>query len=296
MIRMKTSTLIVVLVVLGAITGIWFWMGTGKTSAPLPSTVADHKNATYIIDGQPVALVDGYAEAPAASGSASKTVTRYFGNEATGDLNGDRQDDIAFILTQDRGGSGTFFYAAAALKTADGYQSTNAILLGDRVAPQTTEIRNGQVIVNYAERKAGEPMTTQPSIGVSKYLEVQGTMLAEAPKVTYVNSSAEMITVDLPFPGAVTGKSFSVIGKARGAWFFEASFPVQVLDKNGGVLAQGIAQAQGDWMTSEFVPFKADIRVPDPYIGPATLVLKKDNPSGLPEHDASISFPFTIEY
>lgn len=117
-----------------------------------------------------------------------------------------------------------------------------------------------------------------------------------SPKVSYLNSSADMITVDLPFPGAVTGKHFSVIGKARGTWFFEASFPVEVLDKNGKVIAQGVAQAQGDWMTTEFVPFKADIKVPDSYTGEATLVLKKDNPSGLPEHDASISFPFTIEY
>lgn len=114
--------------------------------------------------------------------------------------------------------------------------------------------------------------------------------------VTYTNASADMITVELPFPGAVTGKAFSVIGKARGTWFFEASFPIQVLDQNGALLAQGIAQAQSEWMTPDFVPFKADIKVPDSYIGPATLVLQKDNPSGLPEHDASISFPFTIEY
>ena len=114
--------------------------------------------------------------------------------------------------------------------------------------------------------------------------------------ITYVKSSSDMIVVELPFPGSVTGKEFSVIGKARGTWFFEASFPITVLDKDGNTIAQGIAQAQNDWMTTEFVPFKADIKIPDTYIGKATLVLRKDNPSGLPEHDASISFPFTIEY
>lgn len=115
-------------------------------------------------------------------------------------------------------------------------------------------------------------------------------------KITYTNASVDMIRVELPFPGAVTGKEFSVIGEARGNWYFEASFPIQVLDKDGTMIAQGIAQAEGDWMTTEFVPFKADIKVPATYIGPATLLLQKDNPSGLPEHDASISFPFTIEY
>jgi len=115
-------------------------------------------------------------------------------------------------------------------------------------------------------------------------------------KITYVNASEDLIKVELPFPGAVTGKSFSVIGKARGNWFFEASFPVLVLDKNRKELAVGIAQAQGEWMTTNFVPFRAEIKAPESYIGPATLVLIKDNPSGLPEHDASISFPITIEY
>ncbi len=113
---------------------------------------------------------------------------------------------------------------------------------------------------------------------------------------TYNNASPDLITVQLPYPGAVVGKQFSVLGKARGSWYFEASFPVKVLDKNGNVLAQTPAQAQGDWMTTEFVPFKADLTVPQSYIGPATLVLKNDNPSGDPARDKSLSFPITIEY
>lgn len=121
-------------------------------------------------------------------------------------------------------------------------------------------------------------------------------VLPAASSPTYINASANLITVTLPFPGAVTGKTFSVIGQARGTWFFEASFPIEVKDKNGVVLATAVAQAQDEWMTENFVPFKAEISVPESYIGPATLILKKDNPSGLPGHDASMSFPITIEY
>jgi len=118
----------------------------------------------------------------------------------------------------------------------------------------------------------------------------------ENESIIYNNASAELIKVELPFPGAVTGKSFSVIGEARGTWFFEASFPIQLFDKDGKLLATAIAQAQEDWMTENFVPFKADITAPESYIGEATLVLKKDNPSGLPDKDASISFKITVEY
>src|SRR3989344_39825 len=115
-------------------------------------------------------------------------------------------------------------------------------------------------------------------------------------KVTYDRASTDLITVELPFLGAVTGKEFSVIGKARGMWFFEASFPIDVLDKDEKILVQTFATAQGEWMTENFVSFKGEVKVPASYIGPATLVLKKDNASGLPEHDAHISFPFIIEY
>ena len=176
---MNKQTLVgIAVVVVVAIIVSWFWFAsTAKAPAGLP---ADYKNATYIIDGQPVTLVNGSASTPVAPGSASQLVTQYFGNDATGDLNGDGTLDTAFLLTQNAGGSGTFYYVVVALKTAGGYLGTNAVLLGDRVAPQPTEIQNGEVVANYAERKAGEPMTTEPSVGVSKYLRVTAGTLEVA--------------------------------------------------------------------------------------------------------------------
>ncbi len=116
-------------------------------------------------------------------------------------------------------------------------------------------------------------------------------------KITYTNATADLIVVELPFPGAVTGKDFSVVGRARGYWFFEASFPIDVLDKDGKILVQTYATAQDEWMTEDFVLFKSElIKIPESYIGPATLVLHKDNPSDMRQFDASISFPITIQY
>jgi hypothetical protein len=136
--------------------------------APCPEN-NDYKNIAYEIDGQTVILKNG-------------TSVQYFGNDAIGDLNGDRRRDVAFLLTQNPGGSGTFYYIAVALKTVDGYQGTNALFLGDRIAPQTTEIRNGEVIVNYADRKIDEPMTANPSVGISKYFKVINNKIVEAIK------------------------------------------------------------------------------------------------------------------
>ena len=148
------------------------------SSAEMPP-LGSYKDATYQINGRSITLVNGVYESETAPGSASRIITRYFGNDAVGDLNGDGREDVAFLLMQDAGGSGTFYYVAVALRTAAGYQGTNAILLGDRIAPQTTKIENALVIVNYAERKPDEPFSTKPSVGVSKYLKVIDGKLVE---------------------------------------------------------------------------------------------------------------------
>ena len=160
---------------------VFFLARTYYKSAPLISS-PDYKNISYKIDNRDITLKDGISELDIVPGSASKLITTYFGNEAHSDLNSDGTEDVAFILTQSGGGSGTFYYVVAALKINDVYRGTNAILLGDRIAPQNIEIKNGQIIANYADRKPGEPMTTPPSVGRSKYITLSGTILVEAPR------------------------------------------------------------------------------------------------------------------
>jgi len=87
----------------------------------------------------------------------------------------------------------------------------------------------------------------------------------------------------------------TIRGKARGTWFFEASFPVTLNDANGTILGQGIAQAEGEWMTTAYVPFSLTLTFIDPPTTMGTLVFHKDNPSGLPEHDAQVSIPVRFQ-
>lgn len=80
-------------------------------------------------------------------------------------------------------------------------------------------------------------------------------------------------------------------GEARGTWFFEASFPISLLDAQGNELTVAIATAQSDWMTTDFVPFEATLTFAVPTSTTGVLVLRKDNPSGLPEHDDKLLLP-----
>jgi hypothetical protein len=103
------------------------------------------------------------------------------------------------------------------------------------------------------------------------------------------------VTILKPAAGAAVGKTFAVEGEAPGNWYFEASFPIQVRDGEGNVIGRGIAQAQSDWMTTALVPFKAEVTLSGEYTGPARLILLRDNPSGLPEHDDAIEVEVVIK-
>ncbi len=89
----------------------------------------------------------------------------------------------------------------------------------------------------------------------------------------------------------VISSPFSIEGSARGSWFFECSFPVRVLDQSGKELGVGVAQAQSDCLTADFVPFKATVMFTRPTSSAGSLVLQKDNPSGLPENDQKVILP-----
>lgn len=102
----------------------------------------------------------------------------------------------------------------------------------------------------------------------------------------------ELIRLETPLPEAVVMSPLTITGQARGYWYFEASFPVVLTDWDGRIIAEGYAEAQDDWMTEEFVPFKATLTFEQPSYGErGMLILRKDNPSGLPEHDDALEVP-----
>lgn len=92
-------------------------------------------------------------------------------------------------------------------------------------------------------------------------------------------------------PHQIVASSFTVEGEARGSWYFEASFPVELIDGNGKQLVIVPAQAKSNWMTTDFVPFSVTLSFEKPTTATGTLILRKDNPSGLPENDKELQIP-----
>jgi hypothetical protein len=141
----------------------------------------DPLDAVYRIESRELRLHAGEASWRAAPGSATRVRTRAFGTPVRGDLDGDGDEDAALWLTQTPGGSGTFYYVAAALNEGRGYRGSVAVWVGDRIAPQALEIRNGVITANYADRGPGQAMALPPGEGRTAYLTWSQDRLAPVP-------------------------------------------------------------------------------------------------------------------
>lgn len=136
------------------------------------------------------------------------------------------------------------------------------------------------------------PTIVTPTPTDSMPVETDITVLPSVPAETVPTAVVEpMITVSAPSSNATIVSPLTVTGSARGTWYFEASFPIELWDASGNMLVQTHGQAQGEWMTENFVPFTSTLTWATTTATSGTLILRRDNPSGLPEHDRSVSIP-----
>jgi heat shock protein HslJ len=170
---MKNSILIFIALLVIALAGVYLYSSGKEQGDDIPNVEnSSPKNATYLIDGERYTLIKGRAEVESAPNSASKNVVTMFGKPQFGDMNRDGEDDALVILTLTTGGSGTFYYAAIAANVNGEYQGTDAILLGDRITPQTHFVQNERGMVNYLVRNPGESFAIQPSLQQSLHLQL----------------------------------------------------------------------------------------------------------------------------
>ena len=108
------------------------------------------------------------------------------------------------------------------------------------------------------------------------------------------SSLRAFVRVSRPALDESPSSPMTISGRAVGPWFFEGSFPVQLVTTDGRVLASHFVMAQGEWMTTDFVPFEGQLEFEVTEPTEAVLVLTRDNPSGLPEHDASVRIPLVL--
>lgn len=118
-----------------------------------------------------------------------------------------------------------------------------------------------------------------------------------APTVFY-----DLIKIEKPKEGQTISSPFVAEGEARGQWYFEATFPIILVDWDGRIIAESYAEAQGEWMTENFVPYSGVINFESPYkkgdpdfMKRGAVIFQKSNPSGLPQNDAAAEIPIVFD-
>ena len=131
--------------------------------------------------------------------------------------------------------------------------------------------------------------------------DIQKAVIRSIKFISTENEEAK-VRIESPEPQEKVSSPLNVRGEARGTWYFEASFPVILVDWDGRIIGEAPAQAEEDWMTEGFVPFEAAIEFESPYqegdpefMKRGTLILQKANPSGLPENDDAVEVPVFFE-
>ena len=108
-------------------------------------------------------------------------------------------------------------------------------------------------------------------------------------------------TADLPIvvnikDNQTVSSPIEIKGKARGSWYFEAVFPIQLVDTSGNIIASTQARAITDWATTSFVDFTATLDYAKATSSNrALIILSNDNPSGNPDFDQSIFIPVVLK-
>ncbi len=215
--------------------------------------------------------------------------------------------DLVLPFVVQYGGSGTFNYLGLFEKMDRTYVLRDSLLIGDRVAPEALVIlanTQGEVgeftaRLSYRDRKLDEPMSAIPteprtmSVSVKNHRSDSVAILSRDG-----HHYKDLLIVKTPLVDEAIATPLSVVGMARGSWFFEGSFPITLVDAAGKTLADGQATASGEWMTAEYVPFSATLTFTLPSSMTekrGRLILKKDNPSGLKEHDDQYEIPITFK-
>lgn len=109
----------------------------------------------------------------------------------------------------------------------------------------------------------------------------------ECPNVMYTSGKGDEVIVYTPNDSDTIASPLTVIGQIPGSWATEGDFVAVLKNSDGVQIAESVVTINGNWMTDDLVPFSTTIAYND--TGTGTLVLQKDNPSGLPVNDDQVA-------
>lgn len=168
--QVRQAVLVVTITFVAVVGFIWFNFANRPGVPGDPGLSTKVSNLVVTIGDRTFTMFNGFAAQEAVSGSAAQNTVRIIGEPAPGDANRDGYRDAALLIENDLGGNGRFYYAVLAVDENGSYRATNALLMGDRIAPRTVDFLDWHFVYNYLARQSGEPMTADPSVTQSLWI------------------------------------------------------------------------------------------------------------------------------
>ncbi len=106
--------------------------------------------------------------------------------------------------------------------------------------------------------------------------------------------AADFIEITNLQPNATVASPLTIKGKAKGMWYFEGSFAVELVNAEGNTLAKEPAQAKGKWMIEKLAAFTATLTFETAEDEHGKVIFHRANPSGLAKNEMTYSIPVTF--
>jgi hypothetical protein len=100
----------------------------------------------------------------------------------------------------------------------------------------------------------------EANIGIDDVVTVAKNSQLKATQDKISNMKNSIVLNNLEPLSQITSSS-TITGKAVGSWYSSGNFDILILDESGHQLATSTAVAQSEWLTTDFVNFKADIKL-----------------------------------
>jgi len=119
-----------------------------------------------------------------------------------------------------------------------------------------------------------------------------GNPSASMPTTICLRDYGDTIKLITPTADDKFSSNMTIRGKATKEWFLNGNFPIKTLDNAGWIVTQGVAVPEGEPDALGFVNFSSKVM---PFSSPTLkwgkIVLWRDNDSGRPEDEMSVTLP-----
>lgn len=130
----------------------------------------DPYNHSYSVEKEKVTLRNGHSRVRI-PGTTAVIITEVIHKPVYADLDGDNGREAVSILMQHTGGTGSFYYLAAA---GEGRNTVESYFLGDRVQIVSLKIVENLIEVEYYDRVLDQSMASKPTLKISKKFKLDG--------------------------------------------------------------------------------------------------------------------------